>query len=765
MEISRGTLPDPPAERAHETVDRRVRLVGNVAAVLALASVTVTFVVLTGLTPVAPTLGIVEAALATNGVIVAVLLGTIIWDVRTLVIARWRGRAASQLHGRIVALFSVIAVLPAILVAILATITLNRGLDRWFEERTRGIVDNAVAVANAYVQEHAGVLRTDLVAMALDINRAKPVWERDNPRFDSFFQAQASIRLIPAAYMIRSDGAVIARTVYDPERRVRMPPPDALRAAAAGKPVMIAPGDADQVGGILKLDAYDDLYLYIVRNMDRRVTDYLRVAQEDANAYKDMEESRMGVQVAFAQVYVGIALVLLLAASRFGMGLANQLVSPIRRLIFAADQVAHGNLYARVPTDRRDGDLAHLGDTFNAMTGQLRTQRDDLLAANDQIDRRRRFTEAVLAGVTAGVIGVDEHGTISLVNSSALTLLGAEDDRTLVGQPAAEAVPELADLISGALEEGARPRQGEISLVRSGRERIVAVRTTADRSGRRAPGLVVTLDDITDLVAAQRTSAWADVARRIAHEIKNPLTPIQLSAERIKRRYGKRVEDDRGVFDQCIDTIVRQVGDIGRMVDEFSSFARMPKPVMAERDLTEAVREAVFVQSVGRADVDVKTGFDEEPLIARFDHRLITQAVANVVKNAAEAIEAVPEAERGQGLVEVHVHRDGDGPMVMIDVIDNGIGLPAENRQRLLEPYMTTREKGTGLGLAIVGKIMDEHGGRIELLDAPAVADGGRGACVRMVLNIQGGASGPAERETGSGSRMRAALAGRPAGA
>jgi len=715
---------------------RLLRRVGLVTTVLALASVTVTFLVLTGLTPMAPTPDVVTAALAINGVIVAVLVASVAVEVRLLWLARRRGRAGADLHVRIVALFSVIAALPAVLVAILATITLDRGLDRWFEERTRGIVDNAVAVARAYVEEHGRVLRGDLIALSAEIDRARTMYDYEPVQFDLFLQTQASLRQIPGAFLMKGDGTVVTRTILDLNQTFELPPVEAFARAADKGPILIAPGDTNQVGGVAKLAAYDDMYLYVTRSMDPRVVDYMRLAQEGALEFRDLEASRTGVQLAFALVYVGLALVLLVAAIWLGFGFANRLVTPIRRLITAADQVAHGNLDAKVPIEKSDGDLAHLGETFNAMTGQLHSQREEIISASEQIDRRRRFTEAVLAGATAGVIGIDDTGLISLANRSAQLLLAA-DEGDLVGQNLTEVVPEIAPALQPAGREADRPRQLQIRLLRNGQERIVNVRVTTDRrvdgSGQ---DRVVTLDDITELVTAQRTSAWADVARRIAHEIKNPLTPIQLSAERIRRRYGKRIEDDRGVFDQCVDTIIRQVGDIGRMVDEFSSFARMPKPVFEPGDLGEAVREALFLQSVGHPDVQFVSRLPNDAIIGRFDRRLIGQAVANVVKNAVEAVVAVPADVRGPGRVEVSVHRVGDE--LVIDVVDNGIGLPKDGRERLLEPYMTTREKGTGLGLAIVGKIVEEHGGRIELLDSPAVAAGGRGACVRLVIPADG---------------------------
>ncbi len=729
---------------------RGVRTLGMLTVVVSLISVAVTFLVLTGSTTVTPTKIVVRWALAINGIIALVLVGTIALEVASLVKARRRGRAAARLHVRIVTLFSVIAAVPAIIVAIIATITLDRGLDRWFQERTRAIISNSLLVASAYLQEHAHVLRGDLIAMATDIDRAKQLYDYEPSRFDTFFKTQANLRLLPAAYLIDSKGKVITQAAVPREMNAPKPPASAMKQAAEGKPVLIAPGSSNLVGGVMKLSAYTDTYLYVARSLDPRVIEYLRLARENTDEYSQLEESRFGVQIAFGLVYIGVALVLLLSAIWIGLGFANRLVAPIRRLIGAADQISRGNLDVAVPIARREGDLARLGSTFNTMTAQLRHQRGELLAANDLIDRRRRFTEAVLSGVTAGVLGIDENGVVTLANRSAMEILEI-DESALVGQTIDETVPEFLHIVDEARSDALRDRQEQISVSRNGRERIISVRATNERSPNQDHGVVVTLDDITDLVSAQRASAWADVARRIAHEIKNPLTPIQLSAERLRRRYGRHIEEENPVFDQCVDTIIRQVGDIGRMVDEFSAFARMPSANMEEADLTEAVSEAVFLQSVGNPDVEMTTDFGEKPLLARFDHRLITQAVANVIKNATEAIEALPAEEQGKGRISVNVRREDT--FLVIDITDNGIGLPAESRQRLLEPYMTTRKKGTGLGLAIVGKIMEEHGGRIELLDSPEVADGGHGAMVRLFLAAP--ASAPSQKIADEGEQQR----------
>src|SRR5438552_5876623 len=428
-------------------------------------------------------------------------------------------------------------------------------------------------------------------------------------------------------------------------------------------------------------------------------------------------------------MFAVIELIVLLSSAWLGLDFANRLVAPIRRLIGAANVVSTGNLDIQVPVRRSEGDLARLGETFNNMTQELRTQHEDIVRARDLIDSRRRFTEAVLAGASAGVIGVNAGGRISIVNRSAERLMGRSETEIL-GLPLAEVAPELAEIFNTARGGNQRLVQRQLAMTRDGQERNYSVRVTSEQATEAEHGYVITIDDITELVLAQRSSAWADIARRIAHEIKNPLTPIQLSAERLRRKYSKSITDDPAVFEQCTETIVRQVDDIKRMVDEFSRFARMPKAVLADEDVADGVRQVVFLLRVAHPDIDFDVNLEAEAMPARVDRRLISQALTNIIKNAAEAIGAVPPAELGRGRIAVRVYREGND--VVIDVIDNGIGLPKENRSRLLEPYVTTREKGTGLGLAIVGRILEEHGGKIELGDAADLVAGQRGAWMRL---------------------------------
>jgi two-component system, NtrC family, nitrogen regulation sensor histidine kinase NtrY len=705
------------------------RALGLAAVALALLSAILTFVVLAGLTPIAPTHEVVVTLLLTNAGTVFLLVLVIAREVWRIVQARRRGRAAARLHVRIVALFSVIAAVPAVAVAVVASVTLDRGLDRLFSQQTRSLIENSLIVADAYVREHVQFVRADSIAIAIELARAKPLFDQSREQFHQFLAVQASIRGLPAVMLLDKDLNVIDQVDARTSEAFVKPSPEVLAAVNDTEPQVAMFLDDNYVAAIIKLRGYNDIYLYVARLLDPRVLAQLRATQASVAQYADLSARRVGIQIAFGLMYTVIALIVLLSAVWIGLNFANYLVAPIRRLISAAQVVSTGNLYVQVPTRRSEGDLAQLGETFNKMTQELRTQRDDIVRARDLIDSRRRFTEAVLAGASAGVIGVDADSCISILNRSAEQLIGRTETEVL-GQPLAEVVPELAGMLAAARAGVQRLIQGQVTINRNGRERNLSVRVTSEQSGAAEGGYVVTLDDITELVAAQRTSAWADVARRIAHEIKNPLTPIQLSAERLRRKYGGVITEDGGVFKQCTDTIVRQVDDIKRMVDEFSRFARMPKPVMTAEDVADTVRQVVFLQRVANADIDIDLEIAEEPMPAKFDRRLISQALTNIIKNATEAIAAVAPGELGRGRIRIWAGREGSD--IVIDVIDNGIGLPKENRSRLLEPYVTTREKGTGLGLAIVGRILEDHGGRIELGDAADKIPGQRGAWMRL---------------------------------
>jgi two-component system, NtrC family, nitrogen regulation sensor histidine kinase NtrY len=705
------------------------RLIGACAVGVALLSATATFLVLAGLTPIAPVHEVVVELLLGNVLTGLLLLGIIGREVWKVVQARRRGRAGSRLHVQIVGLFAVIAAVPTVLVSVVASTTLDRGLDRFFSTRTRAMIEQSMIVANAYVSEHAEAIRGDLLAMAFDLGRAKSIFDSDRDQFQKIVSAQAAGRNLSAAILLKSDGSTVDKAAVTVDKKVVLPTPDLLAEVNETEPrVALIPED-NHLAAVVKLRGYDDIYLYGARILDPRVVAQLRATQESVGEFANLEARRLGIQIAFGLMFAIIALIVLLASAWIGLDFANRLVAPIRRLIGAANVVSTGNLDIQVPVRRSEGDLAQLGETFNKMTQELRTQHEDIVRARDLIDSRRRFTEAVLAGASAGVIGVNAEGRISILNRSAERLTGRSEVEVL-GLPLAQVAPELAEIFEAARSGNQRLVQRQLTVTRDGQERNYSVRVTSEQATEAEHGYVITIDDITELVLAQRTSAWADIARRIAHEIKNPLTPIQLSAERLRRKYSKTISDDPAVFEQCTETIVRQVDDIKRMVDEFSRFARMPKAVFADEDVADTVRQVVFLLRVAHPDIDLDVELESESMPARFDRRLISQALTNIIKNATEAIGAAPPAELGRGRIAVRAQRDGKD--VVIDVIDNGIGLPKENRARLLEPYVTTREKGTGLGLAIVGRILEEHGGRLELRDASEKIAGARGAWMQL---------------------------------
>lgn len=691
----------------------------------ALITGAISFVVLMGLTPVEPTDTIVTIATVVNGGFVALLCVLIGREVLRMIRARRQGRAASRLHVRIVVLFSIVAALPALLVAIVASVTLDLGLDRWFGMRTRAIVESSISVARAYVNENARNLQGTTLSMAYDLDQQRQLFNLDRGGFQDLMTEQARGRSLLGAQILRLDGQPVLKADVDDTKPLPVPPADALQQAAAGNLVFIPPGITNLVGSIIRLRQISDAYLYTVRAVDPEVITALREMEERSAEYSSLSDNRFGLQLAFGLLYLGITLIVLLSAIWTGIGVADRLVRPIRLLIGAADEVSEGNLSVSVPVKVSDGDVGSLSNTFNNMILELRSQRSELVNAKDVIDERRRFIEAVLSGVTVGVIGIERDGTISMVNPSAERILDV-DAEAVTGKKLEGVFPEIGRIRQAAAASRRPEHQEEAKVKIRERERTLAVRITSSEESEGDQSLVVTIDDITDLVDAQRTSAWADVARRIAHEIKNPLTPIQLSAERIRRRYGKRIEDDREVFDRCIETIIRQVSDIGRMVDEFSTFARMPKPTMERIDLRDALREAVFMREMGDHGIAFHAEIPDKPMLGSYDVRLLSQAFGNLVKNAVESLEATEGVE---GRIVIRARADGD--VHRIDIVDNGRGFPKDNRDRLLEPYMTTREKGTGLGLAIVRKIIEDHGGTISLEDAP---DQPQGAMVRIVM-------------------------------
>ena len=679
-----------------------------------------TFLFLTGLTPIKVSADIIDKLLKANLLLVALMGIMVAMQVIQLVRAQRKGTPGAGLHIRLISLFSIVAVVPALLVALFAVVTLNRGLDSWFSDRTKAIVETASTVAEAYLQNAAESTRTDLANISTDISQQYVMFTTDRKAFVRRVARHAALRNLAAAFVFDAATKRIEANVTANERiRFIAPTPEQLVTADKGEIVLLSPGrGGNLVRALVKMQGFPSHYLYVYRIVSPAVVEQL-VKTRDAKAeYDQLSKQRLGVQATFGAVYALVTLVFLLAAIWLGLRFSDKLVEPLVRILSAARSVAQGDFDARVQTVDGPGDLVTLSQTFNMMTDQVRLHRDQLVQTNVQLDHRRRFTEAMLSGVSAGVIGIDPSLRISILNRSAINLLAMRES-DLLGQDFAEALPDLRDLMELAISRPSGSAEGQVAMMIRGREANLFVRITTEMSDDADHGLVLTFDDITNLVTAQRNSAWSDIARRIAHEIKNPLTPIQLSAERLKRKYLNEIKSDRKVFEQCTDTIIRQVGDLGRIVDEFSAFARMPKAIPENNDLAEVVKDATILQRVSTTDIDIDVEVGDLDLHFPFDRRLVTQAVTNLVKNARESVEARLASQpqpRGSLLVEAGVEED----CPFIRVTDNGIGLPVENRQRLTEPYMTTREKGTGLGLAIVKRIMEEHGGQLELSDAPS---------------------------------------------
>lgn len=710
-------------------------------ALLSLASGAYLYLALKGLTPAddpPPTL----IGLGLVNLTMVLCLGVLVaWRLVRLWAERRSGRAGARLHARLVVTFSLVAIVPTILVAIFAAVTLNLGVESWFSSRVKTAIGGALNVAQAYVIDHERNIFTDAAQIANGIQTDGRIIDVKNHKVNAGLMFARLEELtkshgLQAAFVIDSRGNLLGKSVMQRRHTVdyskaMIPAREDVEDAQAGN---IVPGGDAKLGivhALVQLKLLNDAYLLIVRTVDPEVFTYYQRTQDVIAQYRALEKNRSRVQLVFAGLYAAVSLVILLAAIWLGLWAANRIVRPISRLISAAERVSEGDLKAQVAVERGDDEMGTLGLAFNRMTQQLDGQRSALVAANQQIDERRRFTETVLAGVSAGVIGVDADGQITIVNRAAARLMNAAPE-DIEGQHYAEAVPELAALIRRAIQEPVGRSSGEAQVKRAGTTRTLSVQVTSEQ-GRQASGYVATFDDITDLVSAQRTAAWADVARRIAHEIKNPLTPIQLSAERLKRKYGDVVGDDRAIFEQCTDTIIRQVGDIGRMVDEFSSFARMPTPVMRRECAQELMQQPVFLQRVAQPQITFETHAPKDMVYFECDGRLVSQALTNVIKNATEGIASrIANGDDTPGKITVLIETSDS--LLAFKVTDNGIGLPPEHRHRLTEPYVTTRAKGTGLGLAIVRKVMEDHGGEILLEDA---AEDAKGAQVSLVFPLK----------------------------
>ena len=684
-------------------------------AIPALASGIATYLALTGAPPFGPHPGAVLALLNLDLILLLALGAVIAKRLIEVWAERRRGLAGSRLQIRLVVLFSLIAVMPTIIVAGFSYLFFSFGVESWFSDRVRTAITESLAVAEAYLHEHQQAIRADVLAMANDLNRDSVQLALNPQHLQQVVSAQAALRGLTEAMVFDRAGHMLARSSLSFTLGFEPVPDDAIHLADTGDVAIMTNDSDDRVRALVRLNQFGDVYLYVGRFIEPRVLNHMEETQRAAALYEQMEGQRSGFQITFALIFMIVAMLFLVAAIAIGIHFAAQFAGPISRLITAAEQVRGGDLAARVPEGEKDDELASLSRAFNRMTYQIESQQRELREANRQLDERRRFTETVLTGVSAGVIGLDSLGRVNLPNRSASALLGADLEQA-IGQDLAEVAPEMASLLDEAERRPDRLAQSQVELVRGNSTRTLLVRIAAEHNGRIMSGFVVTFDDITELLSAQRKAAWADIARRIAHEIRNPLTPIQLAAERLRRRYLKEIKGDVETFTICTDTIIRHVGDIGRMIDEFSSFARMPTPVLKPENLVEIVHRAVFLQRTAHPEIVFEPVFPASPVAVNCDARLVGQALINIVKNAIESIETrrAEDSASPAGCIRVSVAEDGQAAVI---IEDNGKGLPQHGREQLTEPYVTTRTKGTGLGLAIVKKIMEDHHGELVLQD------------------------------------------------
>ncbi|MEM6538100.1 MAG: PAS domain-containing sensor histidine kinase [Pseudomonadota bacterium] len=672
----------------------------------------------------------------------AMLIGVRLWNVAG---QRRNQKAGSSVHLQLVGLFSLVSAAPALFAFLFAFTIMRSSLNDVFGDRIESSIDAARGLANAYVQEKYLEDERHLTQIEFDIANDQRIGVSPATTPILFRQRlfdQAFGRGLAAVIVVDAERQIVARATLM-EADYALPPAAIFERIDAATDTGAAPGqrfaygandadDLDFLRGVKKSEVLDGGYIVTYRSMPEDISSGLIGVRSIGQEWSGVRDQRDRLERVFLAGYIVMALIVLFGAIWAAMRAATRIVEPIGRLVRMAQRVSSGDLGARVDVFRKDGELGALARSMNHMTAQLQTQRDDLIETTRQFDRRRRFTEAVLSNVSAGVLGIAPNEKITIANRSANDLLGLDSARS-VGADVRDVAPEFLDLISAAKCAPNQEAASQIEIDRNGRLRTLNVRVLSDQTDD-GGGVVATFDDVTELMDAHRSAAWGDVARRIAHEIKNPLTPIQLSAERLQRKYKSEVTTQPDIFEKCTDTIIRHVNDIRIMVDEFSSFARMPEAILVDEDITEIVRATVFTQRVASPYVEFdlieRAGEDADPVV-NCDGRLLGQALGNVVKNACESIDArLVSISEPSGKVRVKISVDKES--VRIDVIDNGIGLPKAQRTRLTEPYMTTREKGTGLGLAIVKKVMEEHGGSLRFSDCSEL--GPTGALVTLLF-------------------------------
>ncbi|MCI4645291.1 MAG: PAS domain-containing sensor histidine kinase [Hyphomonadaceae bacterium] len=686
-----------------------------------LVAVFTTFSAISGVSPVDPLQGRIGWLLAINTVLIAILAWMIVERYRRVDRERSAG-GSSRLARRFILLFGAAAIIPASVVAIFLGATITRGLDNWFNERIDTIVEETAAVARRNHEEFVVEFLGDVRLTVGDLNNAAQGLREGSEFYPSYVARQAALRGFSQAYVIDAQGRFLAQPETLPTRLV-LPPPSDFTEADEGRIVDRLSDEQGLVTALAALRENRGAYIYVAKPFDFEELKQMRRAEAALTDYRAAKHRSGRLQWLFAVGYGQVAALVLLLSGRLGLEAARHVTGPIGRLAEAATAVRDGDLTVRVPTPAIHDEVHDLTRSFNTMTEQLAQQRSALVLAREDAEDRRQFVETLLAEVSAGVIRTDEDMRITLANRSAEKLLGVVN---IQGQFLGDVLPDFAEIALRTIDDESTV-DASLDLVLNGVPSHVRMKAALDANG----GCVLTFDDATRLVNAQRQLAWRDVARRIAHEIRNPLTPILLSTERLRRRFADKLEPEaKSVFDRCTDTILRQVADIGRMVEEFSNFARMPKPSVAEFDMGSLLTEVAFARGMVQPEIDFVVHKPDGPARYVGDNRLMGQALGNLLKNAAEAIERLPEDTEVAGRIDVTLRETLDGQLE-INIEDNGPGFPSEARERLMEPYVTTREKGTGLGLAIVNRIIMDHGGTISLHNR---ADGRRGARVSILL-------------------------------
>ena len=617
------------------------------------------------------------------------------------------GMLGTRLQSRIILMFSGIAITPTLVVATFSILFFNVGIKSWFDHQVSAALEDSVVVATAYIDEHKDAIRTDALGMSEALAN-KHLNAFGNPAlFSDFLSSQAAERNLSEA-IVFDRGRVLARTELSFSLTFERLPEEVLSRADSGQ-VAIFGDDQDKIQAVVKIGRAPDVYLMVARVVDPKVLQHMEAARETVNQYQQLQSDLAKLQKQFFVVFILIALIILLASLWAGILLAVRLIEPLRALMSATEHVRGGDYSIRVPEGRADDEIANLGRTFNRMIGQLDSQRRDLIDANRLVDERRRFTETVLLGVSAGIIAIDGARRITLHNRTALELLGYAEDASLVGEPIEKILPEVRPLVQQVSEKPERSADSQMMVEHHEKRVTLHVQVTAEQFGSSIEGFIVTFDDITALVSAQRSAAWADVARRIAHEIKNPLTPITLSTERIKKKFSPpEGTEERESFDRYIETITRHTRDIGRMVEEFVAYARMPSSVFREENLVSIVRKSVFSAQTSNPDITYAQQLPTEEVRLSCDESQLGQTLLNLLKNAAEALETTASKH-----ISITLSTSASHATLVIE--DNGPGFPADKIATLTEPYVTTRAKGTGLGLAIVKRSIEEHKGTLTL--------------------------------------------------